>query len=61
LNAIQKADPEILQAVLDVMETEQLLESGARVDILPANASFIVQIGDSAAKSSGSPPSLVSR
>jgi regulator of protease activity HflC (stomatin/prohibitin superfamily) len=61
LNAIQKADPEILQAVLDVMETEQLLESGARVDILPANASFIVQIGDSAGKSSGSPPSLVSR
>jgi regulator of protease activity HflC (stomatin/prohibitin superfamily) len=61
LNAIQKGDPEILQAVLDVMETEQLLESGARVDILPANASFMVQIGESGKKSPGSPPSLIDR
>jgi len=60
LNAIGKRDPAILRAVIDVMETEKLLESGARVDVMPHNASFIVQLGDSQvnASESSSPPPL---
>lgn len=46
LNAIAKDDPEIMRAVIDVMETEKLLESGAQVDVMPPEASFIVQLGD---------------
>ena len=46
LNAIAKRDSEIMGAVMEVMETEKLLSSGAEVDVMPANASFIVQLGD---------------
>ena len=46
LNAIAKDDREIMRTVIDVMETEKLLDSGARVDVMPADASFIVQLGD---------------
>ena len=46
LNAIAKGDPEIMRTVIDVMETEKLLESGAGVDVMPDNASFIVQLGE---------------
>ena len=58
LNAIGKRDPAILHAVIDVMETEKLLESGARVDVMPHNASFIVQLSESQvnAPESSSPP-----
>ena len=35
LNGIAAKDPEILEAVLQVLETEQLLESGASVELLP--------------------------
>lgn len=45
LNQIGKADPEILDAVVDVMETEKLLESGASVEILPKGVSVLVQVG----------------
>ena len=55
LNAIARDDKEILEAVMDVMETDKLLESGAQVDVMPANASFIVQLGDAPNKTS-SPP-----
>ena len=60
LNAIAKQDPEVMRTVIDVMETEQLLESGAGVDVMPDNASFIVQLGNSQAKVCGSdsPPPL---
>jgi regulator of protease activity HflC (stomatin/prohibitin superfamily) len=44
LNAIAKQDPEILEAVIKVMETEKLLESGAKVDVLPAGANMLVQL-----------------
>ena len=44
LNQIGGQDPEILDAVIDVMETEQLLGSEARIDILPTGASMLVQI-----------------
>ena len=49
LNAIGRQDAEILDAVIEVMETEQLLDSPARVDILPAGASMLVQLGDKTA------------
>lgn len=57
LNAIAKQDPEIMRTVIDVMETDQLLESGAGVDVMPGNASFIVQLGDGKA-GAATPPTL---
>jgi hypothetical protein len=45
LNELAAEDPDILEAVLDVMETERLIKSGAEVDVLPANAGFIAQLG----------------
>ncbi len=58
LNAIAKDDTEIMKAVIDVMETEKLLNSGAKVDVMPANASFIVQLGNDSGKATSSPPAL---
>ena len=46
LNEIAKQDPEILDAVIEVMETASLLESDATVDVLPDGAKFLVQLGD---------------
>ena len=45
LNQIGRHDTEILDAVIEVMETEKLLGSGARVDVLPKGASMLVQLG----------------
>ena len=45
LNAIAQQDPEILDAVLDVMETDQLIQSGAAVEVLPVNSEILVQLG----------------
>lgn len=45
LNELARQDPEILEAVLEVMETDKLLASGARVDVLPREASFFVNVG----------------
>lgn len=47
LNRIARQDPEILTAVLEVMETEKLLQSGAPVEVMPPGSTFIVQLGDS--------------
>jgi regulator of protease activity HflC (stomatin/prohibitin superfamily) len=44
LNAIAKQDPEILDAVLEVMEVDNLLASNARVDVLPRGANMLVQL-----------------
>lgn len=46
LNEIAESDPEILDAVIEVMETEKLLESGASVDLLPRGSQTLVQLGD---------------
>jgi len=60
LNAIRCQDPELLETVLDVMETEKLLESGAEVDILPQNATCLIQVGDSGGgASSGNRPPVI--
>jgi regulator of protease activity HflC (stomatin/prohibitin superfamily) len=58
LNDIARDDPEILEAVLDVMETERLIKSGATVDILPEGASFIAQLGGSQGRTTRQPPPL---
>jgi len=46
LNQIARQDSEILEAVLEVMESDRLLRSDARVDVLPPNATVLVQLGE---------------
>ncbi len=60
LNAIGQEDEELLETVLDVMETEKLLESGAEVDLLPQNANCLIQLGDTGggSVSHGHPPEI---
>jgi hypothetical protein len=55
LNEISRKDPEILDAVLDVMEVENLVISGASVDVLPGNAQVLVQLGESGVKTQPNP------
>lgn len=64
LNAIGQRDPEILDAVMQVMETAQLLASSAEVDVLPASAQVLLAVGGGSGGSGGtatntpaSPPS----
>jgi hypothetical protein len=45
LNRIGLEDGEVLQAVLEVMETERLLKSGAEVDLVPAGISLFANLG----------------
>ena len=45
LNQIGRSDAEILDAVIEVMETEQLLSSEARIEVLPKDASMLIQLG----------------
>ena len=42
LNAIGRADADILETVLDVMGTDQLLESGAPVEFIPEGTSILL-------------------
>ena len=44
LNEIAKQDPEVLDAVLQVMENEVLITSGADVDVLPGNVQVLVSL-----------------
>lgn len=46
LNEVGKQDPDILDAVLEVMEVENLLASGAAIDLLPASSSVLLQLGE---------------
>ena len=46
LNEIAKSDSEVLDAVLEVMEVEKLLASGASIDILPNTSNVLVQLGE---------------
>ena len=39
--------PEILDAVIEIMELEQLLKSNCQVEVLPDNANFLIQLGES--------------
>ncbi|MEL7337690.1 MAG: SPFH domain-containing protein, partial [Planctomycetota bacterium] len=51
LNEIAAKDAEILETVLSVMEVNTLMESNARVDMLPESANVMIQMSD---KESGS-------
>ncbi|MTW20702.1 SPFH domain-containing protein [Allochromatium palmeri] len=44
LNTIAQQDSEVLNAVMEVMETEQLIASGAEVDVLPVDSEILVQL-----------------
>jgi regulator of protease activity HflC (stomatin/prohibitin superfamily) len=55
LNAIAQRDPEVLSAVLDVMEADQLIASGAAVEVLPPGVQVLVQVGESAVAQAPSP------
>jgi regulator of protease activity HflC (stomatin/prohibitin superfamily) len=46
LNEIGRGDPEILESLMDVMETEQLVESGAPVEWLPEGVGVMVTLGE---------------
>jgi regulator of protease activity HflC (stomatin/prohibitin superfamily) len=48
LNELAKQDPEVLDTVLEVMEIENLLASGASIDILPDASNVLIQLGDRA-------------
>lgn len=50
LNEIAAKDAEVLTAVLEVMETEQLIQSGAEVDVLPGDTQVLVSLGSVGAK-----------
>jgi len=56
LNGIAKQDAEVLQAVLDVMETEKVLNSNAEVDLVPENLSIIASLGTSGSGGARIPP-----
>jgi regulator of protease activity HflC (stomatin/prohibitin superfamily) len=45
LNEIARQDPEILQAVTDVLETEKLLASHASIDMVPNTSNLLLQLG----------------
>ena len=45
LNQVAKDDPEILDTVLEVMEIEKLIASGATIDLLPDSSNVLVQLG----------------
>lgn len=49
LQAIASRDREVSRAVLDVLETERLLKSGATVDILPEGLQVLYQVADDSA------------
>jgi regulator of protease activity HflC (stomatin/prohibitin superfamily) len=45
LNEIAQRDPEILSAVLDVMEVQELVQSRAEVDVLTGDVQVLVDLG----------------
>lgn len=45
LNTLGREDADILETVLEVMETEKLLESGASVELLPADLPIMITLG----------------
>ena len=51
LNEIANEDPEVLDTVLEVMEVDNLLASGATIDILPGSSNVLVQLGEGAGAS----------
>lgn len=56
LNVIAQEDPEVMQAVLEVMETERLLKSKADVDLVPQGINMILNLGG---QSAGTPATIL--
>lgn len=52
LNEIAKQDPEILNAVVEVLEVERLLKSSAEVDVLPDNVPVMISLGGGSSNAS---------
>ena len=46
LNEIGRQDEEIMESVLDVMEAEKLLASGASIEIVPEGVTPLIELGD---------------
>jgi regulator of protease activity HflC (stomatin/prohibitin superfamily) len=46
LNDIANDDAEILDTVLEVMEIEKLIASGASIDLLPDSSNLLIQLGE---------------
>ncbi len=61
LNEIARKDPEVLNVVLDVMENEQLIASGAAVDVLPRDTPVLIQLGSGSGSAGPVPAPGVSR
>lgn len=58
LNAIANKDPEIMQSVLEVMETEKLLKSKATVDLVPYGVNVLASVGGGTSAAPALPPPL---
>jgi regulator of protease activity HflC (stomatin/prohibitin superfamily) len=55
LNQIAADDAEVLEALMQVMEAEKLIESGADVDVLPPDARVLVSLSGDGHGSGGQP------
>ncbi len=55
LNDLTRDDPEIMASVLDVMEADRLLASGASIDLVPSKAAMILQLGPERPSAAESP------
>jgi len=53
LNEISGEDTEILQSVMEVMEVERLIESGASISLVPENATMLLNMSGSQAPARG--------
>jgi len=58
LNVIAHEDPEVMQSVLEVMETEKLLKSKATVDLVPHGVNILASVGGGASATPTLPPPL---
>ena len=48
LNEIGASDPEVLEAIMEVMETDKLLESGAPVELIPKDQPIMLTLSGAA-------------
>lgn len=58
LNKISAKDPQILEAVLEIMETDQLINSGAPVDVIPKGGNVLIALGEPRQFQQSFPPRL---
>jgi regulator of protease activity HflC (stomatin/prohibitin superfamily) len=57
LNEIAADDPEVLDALMQVLEAEKLIASGAEVDVLPAEAQVLVSLSSPGPQTAPATPS----